>query len=151
MICKICFASIVAHLGILVQNPRVPRYRLGKAAEVLGVSVDSVRRLCDEGRLRSLRTKGGHRLVEGAALAKLASELAGSPASGSPRESARNHLPGIVTKVLRDRVAAQVEVQAGPHRIVSLLTREAADELRLAPGVLCVAVVKATNVVIELP
>lgn len=78
-------------------------------------------------------------------------ELAGPRALDRPRESARNHLSGIVTKVLRDRVAAQVEVQAGPHRIVSLLTREAADELRLEPGVLCVAVVKATNVVIELP
>lgn len=128
----------------------MPRYRLGQAAEVLGVSVDTVRRLCDEGRLRALRTKGGHRLVDGVALAKLARELAAAPALRSPRESSRNHLPGIVTKVLRDRVAAQVEVQAGPHRIVSLLTREAADELGLAPGVRCVAVVKATNVVIEL-
>ena len=136
----------------------VATYRIGQAAELLGVSVDTVRRWADAGDLPSTRTAGGQRMVDGAALAALAATHhrpgAGRPAwperSGSG-QSARNRLPGIVTKVTKDEVMAQVELQAGPYRLVSLMTREAADELELAPGVLAVALVKATNVVVERP
>jgi molybdopterin-binding protein len=127
-------------------------YKIGEAAELLGVSVDSVRRLADTGRLPTLRTSGGQRVVDGRQLARF---MASAPPEAKPQttvgRSARNRFPGIVTRVVRDRVAAQVEIQAGPHRVVSLITREAADELGLAPGVRAVAVVKATNVIIELP
>jgi len=127
-------------------------YRLGQAAELLGVSVDTVRRLADSGRLQTRRTAGGQRLVDGADLARLASAPRDQPpAEPILGQSARNRFPGIVTRVVKDRVAAQVEVQAGPHRLVSLMTREAADELGLAPGVRAVAVVKATNVIVEVP
>ena len=127
------------------------RYRLGQAAKVLGVSVDTVRRHADSGRLRSTRTKGRHRLIDGAQLACLAESLdaEADPESGAA-SSARNHLLGIVTRVVRDKVAAQVELRCGPFRIVSLLTREAVDSLGLARGVMAYAVVKATNVVVEL-
>ncbi len=129
--------------------------RIGDAAALLGVSPDTVRRFADSGRLRSKRTKGGQRLLHGGDLAKLAVEIAAgqTPAAraGLPPQSARNRFPGIVTRVVKDRVAAKVEIQAGPHRIVSLMTREAADELRLAPGVRAVASVKATQVVVERP
>jgi molybdopterin-binding protein len=129
-------------------------YRIGLAAEVLGVSADTVRRWADSGRLPTTRTSAGHRLVDGIALAELAATL-GAAQGREPAivagQSARNRLPGIVTKVVKDHVAAQVDLQAGPHRIVSLMTAEAADELGLAPGVLVIASVKATNVVVELP
>jgi molybdopterin-binding protein len=123
--------------------------RLGQAARVLGVSVDTVRRYADGGRLKTTRTQGRQRLVDGADLARLADELdrESAPGEGS---SARNHLLGIVTQVVSDKVAAHVELRCGPFRIVSLLTREAVDALGLAPGVLVHAVVKATNVVVEL-
>jgi molybdopterin-binding protein len=129
-----------------------PRYRIGQAAELLGVSVDTVRRWVDGGRLTALRDAAGQRLVEGAALAAFAAELhEGRDPEVVAGRSARNSFPGIVTNVVKDKVAAQVEIQAGPHRVVSLMTREAADELGLEPGVLAVAVVKATTVVVELP
>ncbi|HLQ36267.1 MAG TPA: TOBE domain-containing protein [Planctomycetota bacterium] len=125
------------------------RYRLGQAARVLGVSVDTVRRYADSGRLRSWRSRGRHRLVDGVHLARLAESL-DEQAAGGLASSARNHLLGIVTRVVRDKVAAQVELRCGPFRVVSLLTREAVDALGLAPGVMACAVVKATNVVVEL-
>jgi molybdopterin-binding protein len=130
----------------------MPRYRIGQAAEILGVSTDTVRRWADAGKLQTVRTEGGHRLVEGDRLAALAAEIAGDRRQ-TPivSESARNRFEGVVTRVVKDKVMAHVEIQAGPHRIVSLMSREAADELGLAPGVRAVAAVKATNVVVELP
>jgi molybdopterin-binding protein len=124
-------------------------YRLGQAAQVLGVSVDTVRRLADQGQLRTTRTRGGQRLVAGAELARLANAAA-TDGSLLGRSSARNHLLGIVTRVVRDKVVAQVELRCGPFRMVSLLTRESVDDLGLEPGVLAHAVVKATHVVVEL-
>ena len=115
---------------------------------MLGVSVDTVRRWGDEGRIRVKRTQGGQRLIDGADLARFLRERA--TAADSSSQSARNRLHGIVTRVLKDDVMAQVEIQAGPHRLVSLMTREAADELELAPGAAAVAVVKSTNVIVEL-
>jgi molybdopterin-binding protein len=129
----------------------MPSYRIGQAAELLGVSVDTVRRWVDSGRLEALRSDGGQRLIEGVALSKFARQL---PDEHDPDvvvgRSARNRFRGIVTRVIKDKVTAQVEIQAGPHRVVSLMTREAADELELAPGVMAVAAVKATNVVVEI-
>ena len=130
----------------------MPQYRMGQAAQLLGVSVDTLRRWADEDRLVTRRSAGGHRLVDGASLARLAVETGASPEPGAiVGQSARNRFTGLVTRVVRDKVAAQVEIQAGPHRVVSLMTREAADELGLEPGVLAVAAVKATSVVVELP
>lgn len=125
---------------------------MGQAAALLGVGTDTVRRWADSGRLPSRRTEGGHRLVEGAALARLATEFSlASTAEGAIAQSARNRFAGIVTRVISNEVTAQVEIQSGRHRLVSLMTREAADELGLEPGVMAVAAVKATTVVVELP
>ena len=130
----------------------MPAYRIGQGAELLGVSADTMRRWCDAGRLQVTRTTGGRRVIDGADLARLASEMTVErrPEAIVGR-SARNRFTGIVTRVVADTVTAQVEIQAGPHRVVSLMTREAVDELGLAPGVLAVATVKATNVVVEIP
>ncbi|MDP9116496.1 MAG: helix-turn-helix transcriptional regulator [Actinomycetota bacterium] len=129
-------------------------FRIREAAELLGVSDDTLRRWADAGRLPT-STAGGRRVVDGRDLAQLAEELASNNDPPPPRrviaESARNRLTGLVTRVVRDGVMAQVEIQAGPHRIVSLMSREAADELRLEPGAIAIASVKATNVVVEVP
>ncbi len=132
------------------------QFKMGEAAQLLGVSTDTVRRWADAGRLATDRTPGGHRTVAGTDLARLAQELAteGTPpldGDTGAALSARNRFTGLVTRVLRDGVMAQVEIQAGPHRVVSLLSAEAVDELGLEPGVLAVAAVKATNVVVERP
>jgi molybdopterin-binding protein len=130
----------------------MPSYRIGQVAELLGVSVDTVRRWVDSGRLGANRTEGGQRLVDGAALAEFMTGLRHLPERDEViAQSARNRFQGIVTRVVKDEIVAKVELQAGPYRVVSLMTREAADELALAPGMLAVAAVKATNVVIELP
>ena len=117
-------------------------------------SDDTVRRWAESGRLRTA-TEGSRQVVDGAELARLAQELAivGEHHEPGPivQASARNRFVGLVTRVVRDTVMAQVEIQAGPHRIVSLMSREAADELELEPGVLAIAAVKSTNVVVELP
>ena len=127
-------------------------YRIGQAAELLGVSVDTVRRWADAGRLGTTRTEGGQRVVDGAALAEFMSGHWHLREHDEViAQSARNRFQGIVTRVVKDEIVAMVELQAGPHRVVSLMTREAADELALAPGMLAVAAVKATNVVVELP
>ncbi|MBL8749099.1 MAG: TOBE domain-containing protein [Planctomycetes bacterium] len=124
-------------------------YRLGQAARVLGVSVDTIRRYADRGELKSTRTAGQQRLIDGVRLAKLAEKVE-PEGFGEQVSSARNHMLGIVTRVVKDKVAAQVELRCGPYRVVSLLTRESVDALGLAPGVMAYAVVKATNVVVEL-
>jgi molybdopterin-binding protein len=130
----------------------MPSYRIGQVAELLGVSVDTVRRWADAGRLGTSRTGGGQRMVDGAALAEFMAGLRQAPEHDEVvAQSARNRFPGIVTAVVKDEIVAKVELQAGPHRVVSLMTREAADELGLAPGMLAVAAVKSTNVVVELP
>jgi molybdopterin-binding protein len=129
-------------------------YRVAEAAELLGVSADTVRRWSDSGKLASSRDAGGRRVIEGPALANLAAQLGRSPGTDvgpTGGHSARNRFPGIVTKVTKDLVMAQVEFQAGPFRLVSLMSREAADDLGLASGVVAVASVKATNVTMELP
>lgn len=127
-------------------------FKIGEAAAMLGVSTDTVRRLANAKEVKTRRTRGGQRLVEGRSLAAYLSKrdrfIYGESAS---RQSIRNQLLGIVTRVVKDKVAAQVEIQVGAHRVVSLLTREAVDSLRLAPGMLAVATVKATNVSVELP
>ena len=127
-------------------------FRIGQAAELLGVSPDTVRRWADDGRLATERTAGGQRQVDGAELARFAVELAESPVDEHRHVlSARNTFTGLVTRVVQDTVMAQVELQSGPNRIVALISAEAVDELGLEPGVLAVAMVKATNVVIERP
>ncbi|HEV3352234.1 MAG TPA: helix-turn-helix domain-containing protein [Acidimicrobiales bacterium] len=129
----------------------MPSFTVGEAAELLGVSSDTVRRWVDGGELPAARTTGGRRRIDGKALARFSTKRAGAPAPAPVAESARNHFPGLVTKVVKDKVMAQVEIQAGPYRVVSLMSREAADELALAPGVMAVASVKSTNVVVEVP
>ncbi|MDQ1745965.1 MAG: hypothetical protein QOD07_228 [Frankiaceae bacterium] len=126
----------------------MPIYRLRDAAALLGVSDDTVRRWADAGRLPTSTDEGGRRAVDGADLAAFAVSLADEPAPSV--SSMRNRFPGIVTRVVRGDVAAQVEVQAGPHRFVSLLTAEAVEELDLKPGDRAVATVKATNVAVDL-
>lgn len=125
--------------------------RPGQAAQLLGVSPDTVRRWSDDGRLRTVTGDGGHRLVDGADLARLMVERANVPEPEGMVQSARNRFTGIVLSVQRDTLTAIVELQAGPFRVVSLMTREGADELGLEVGDLAVAAVKATNVVIEVP
>ncbi|ARZ68018.1 helix-turn-helix transcriptional regulator [Streptomyces sp. HU2014] len=125
-------------------------YPIGRAARLLGVSPDTVRRWADAGRIPTRRDEAGKRLIDGTDLAAFSVALA---AEGSGEEaaytSARNAFPGIITAVKLGDVAAQVEIQAGPHRLVSLLTREAVEELGLAVGMEAVARVKATNVHID--
>lgn len=128
----------------------MPEFRIGEAARMLGVSPDTVRRMADAGKLKIRRTSGGQRVIPGEDLAKHAASDATENPPELSLQSARNRFPGIVTKVIKDRVAAQVEIQSGPFRIVSLMTREAVDELKLAPGSRVAASVKATNVVVEL-
>jgi molybdopterin-binding protein len=131
----------------------MPSYRFRDAAALLGVSDDSLRRWADGGRVATSLDDAGRRVIDGAELARFAEQNAGPvPVAGAiARESARNRMVGLVTRVVRDRVMAQVEMQCGPYRVVSLMSREAADELGLDPGVTAVASVKSTNVVVEVP
>lgn len=128
------------------------RLRIGEAAERLGISPETLRRWIDDGRLAAERTPGGQRTVAADAVAGL---IADRRRSGRERpivaRSARNRFPGVVVSVRRDALVALVEVQAGPHRLVSLVTREAADELDLQPGSEVVCAVKSTDVIVEVP
>jgi molybdopterin-binding protein len=127
----------------------VSEFRIGEAAEVLGVSVDTLRRWVDAGRLEAARDPHGRRMIDGARLAAFARSLATERDERSGASSARNRLRGIVTAVVKDTVMAQVDLQAGPFRIVSLMSREAAEELGIEVGSLALAVIKSTNVVVE--
>jgi molybdopterin-binding protein len=131
----------------------VPTYRLRDAAQLLGVSDDTLRRWADSGRVATVTDEAGRRAIEGSELARFAKSNAAPVPTAAPvsRESARNRFVGLVTAVTRDTVMAQVELQCGPYRVVSLMSREAADELGLEPGVAAVAAVKSTNVVVEVP
>jgi molybdopterin-binding protein len=133
----------------------MPTFRIKEAADLLGVSDDTFRRWIEAGRITATDDAHGLMAVDGAELAALAQELAESadhtPDKMVVAHSVRNRFSGLITRVVRDTVMAQVEIQAGPHRFVSLLSREATDELDLEPGMLVVAAVKATNVSVELP
>jgi molybdopterin-binding protein len=130
----------------------VPSYRIADAAHLLGVSDDTARRWAESGKFATTTDEAGRLAVDGAELAQFAMTLS-DPLEPGPvlQASARNRLVGIVTRVVRDTVMAQVELLCGGHRIVSLMSREAADELGLEPGVLAIAAIKSTNVVVELP
>ena len=132
----------------------VTRLRISQVAALLQVSDDTVRRWVDAGRLAASTDRSGRAAVDGADVARFMAERAAeAPVLGSPvvGASARNRMVGIVTHVIRDTVMAQVEIQVGPNRLVSLMSREAADELGLEPGVMAVATVKATNLGVEIP
>lgn len=133
-------------------QPTDRHLRAGQAAEMLGVTVETLRRWESEGRLAIVRSGGGQRLVPIAEVVRLLEER--RRASLDPRavaQSARNRFAGVVTRIEADRVAAVVEVLAGPHRIVSLMTAEAVAEMGLQVGDPVVCVVKATNVIVEAP
>jgi len=128
--------------------------RLGQAAELLGVSPETLRRWEGDGRISTHRSAGGQRLVALAEVRRLLAERR-SVASASPRPtvrgSARNRFPGIVTRIERDGLVAVVEILAGPNRVVSLMTAEAVDDMDLREGDEAIGVVKATNVIVEAP
>jgi molybdopterin-binding protein len=131
----------------------MPTYRLSDAARLLGVSDDTVRRWVEGGKLSADKDAAGRLVVDGAELARFAESLAEDSVlpQATDVESARNRFLGLVTRVVRDTVMAQVELQCGPFRVVSLMSREAADALGLEPGVSAVAAIKSTNVVVEVP
>lgn len=148
-----------------------PTLRIGQAAELLGVGVETLRRWEEDGQLRTVRSVGGQRLVPLGEVSRLLGErrqaageqrqAAGEqrtvgrrPATREPRivaQSARNRFAGVVTRIERDTVAAVVEVMAGPHRLVSLMTAEAVEDMGLQVGDKAICVVKATNVIVEIP
>lgn len=123
--------------------------RVAVAAELLGVSDDTVRRWVDAGRLSKISDDAGRQGIDGAELAALAQELAAGDPLGEGERSARNHLTGLVTRVVSDTVMSQVELQCGRFRVVSLISTEAVEELGLEPGVVATAVIKATHVSVE--
>lgn len=131
--------------------PPVPALRVREAAELMGVSDDSVRRWIDDGALPAHLDASGRKVIDGAVLASFAR----ANASGAPKDplaiasSARNRFAGLVTKVVSDKVMAQVEMQCGPFTVVSLMSADAARQLQLEPGSVAVAVVKATTVIVE--
>src|SRR5687768_7646633 len=124
-------------------------YRIGEAAKALGVRVETMRRWERDGKLTTTRTRGGQRTVPASEVARLLSER--RQLSAIAKTSRRNAFPGVITKVVKDKVSATVEIQAGPHRVLALITREAADEMGLEPGMEATATVKATSVMVELP
>lgn len=126
--------------------------RVKDAAHYLGVSADTVRRWVEDGTLTSTKATSGVTMLDGLELAHLARQRAVLPEDPSGMESsARNRFVGLVTRVVTDKVMAQVELQCGPHRVVSLMSAEAVSELALEPGSVAVAVVKSTTVIVETP
>jgi molybdopterin-binding protein len=126
--------------------------RIGDAAEMLGVSVDTLRRWERERQLRTVRTPGGQRAIPLAEVTRLLAERRReTPDRPIVAQSARNRFPGVVTRIQRDKLTAVVEIQAGPHRLVSLMTAEAIDDLGLDVGDEAIGVVKSTNVIVEVP
>ena len=124
-------------------------YRIGEAADLLGVRVETLRRWERDGKLRTTRTSGGQRRVPGTEVARL---MAGKQQKRSiAAASARNRFPGVITAVKVDGLAATVEIQAGPNRVLAFITREAVEEMGLRPGMEAVATVKATSVMVNLP
>ena len=141
------------HPRICAYAPIVTTLRISEAAALLGVSDDTVRRWIDQGRLPEVRLDNGRKGVRGEDLAQLLREqytTAVDPGV-TVAASARNRMRGIVTRVVKDTVMAQVEMQAGPFRLVSLISRESVDELGLEVGSVAVASVKSTHVVVEIP
>ena len=133
-------------------RPDPPTYRVSEAAVLLGVSDDTVRRWLDAGQLTAGVDTAGRKVVDGAELAAFARAQANAvPDPSGVGRSARNRFVGLVTEIVQDKVMAQVEIQSGPHRVVSLMSTEAVRELGLTPGVLAVAVVKSTQVIVETP
>ena len=130
-------------------------YRIREAASILGVSDDTLRRWIDTGRIPATPADSGPVLIDGVDLARAAEAIAAESVHPDARPivgaSARNRFEGVVVRVVRDTVMAQVEIQSGPHRVVSLMSRESADALQLEPGVRAVAAIKSTNVVVEVP
>ena len=126
--------------------------RIGRAAEMIGVTVDTIRRWAEDGRLTVIRSDGGQRLVPIEEVTRLIAERR-QASSDRPivAQSARNRFAGVVTRIEKDRIAAVVEILAGPHRLVSLMTAEAVDEMGLKIGDEAIGVVKATNVIVEIP
>ena len=130
----------------------MPHFRISEAAGLLGVSDDTLRRWIEQGVIDATLDEAGRKVVDGVALAALAKREGSTTEDPSAvSRSARNQFVGIVTEVIADTVMAQVEIQAGPHRVVSLMSSEAVRELGLEPGVLAVALVKATQVIVETP
>ena len=150
-----CRGLTQPHLRFFWLNLGVNQFRIAEAAALLGVSDDTVRRWGEAGRLRIRKTEGGRQVIDGADLVPLLEqpESASALAAAFPlaKASARNRFTGLVTAVETDAVMAQVVIQAGPFRVVSLMSREAVDELGLEPGMLAVASAKATVVGVELP
>ena len=127
----------------------VDSYRIGEAARLLGVRVETLRRWERDGKLTVERTAGGQRVVAASEVARLLSLRQDTRAVAA--RSARNRFPGIITEVKRDALSATVEIQAGPHRVLAFITREAVDQLGLEVGMEAVATVKATSVMVNLP
>ena len=135
-----------------MQDSGVPHFRIREAADLLATSDDTVRRWVDAGALSSGVDSAGRKVVDGAELASyLRAQATTANDPTAVGRSARNRFVGLVTEVIADKVMAQVEMQCGPHRVVSLMSAEAVRELGLAPGVLAVAIVKATQVLVETP
>lgn len=131
------------------KKPKNDTVRIGAAAEMLGVSADTLRRWGETGKLRARRSRGGQRLVALSDVLRLSNAKRTRARQPAVSQSARNRFEGIVTRLEKDRIVAMVEVRAGPHRLVSLITAEAAEDLKLRVGLPVTCVVKATNVMVE--